>query len=45
MKCNKCGNEVTKLNHFYVPSPAVERKEGKRYCIKCAREEKIITLV
>jgi ribosomal protein S26 len=43
MKCSKCGKEVTPLNHFYVPLTGKGR--GLRYCIACAREEKIITLV
>lgn len=30
------------MNHFFVPSK--DRNGGKRYCIACAREEKIITL-
>ncbi|HOO72597.1 MAG TPA: hypothetical protein PK926_12615 [Spirochaetota bacterium] len=43
MKCNKCGRELTPFNHFYVPQ---DRKvAGLRYCIACAREEKIVTLV
>lgn len=43
MKCSKCGKEVTPLSHFYVPGS--HGKHGTRYCIACAREEKIITLV
>jgi DNA-directed RNA polymerase subunit RPC12/RpoP len=43
MKCSKCGKEINKMNHHYVP--AKNKKEGQRYCIKCAREEEIITLV
>jgi len=43
MKCSKCGKEINTMNHFYVP--AKSRKEGVRYCISCAREEQIITLV
>ncbi len=43
MKCSKCGKEINMLNHFYIP--VKNRKEGIRYCIKCAREENIITLV
>ncbi len=43
MRCHKCGDEVNRLNHFYVPS--IDKQKGKRYCIKCAREENIITLV
>ena len=43
MKCCKCSSDVNKLNHYFVPSKV--KKEGKRYCIKCARKEKIVTLV
>jgi len=43
MKCSKCGAEINKYNHFFVPSK--EKNGGKRYCIKCAREDKIVTLV
>ncbi|MFH0977376.1 MAG: hypothetical protein V1874_16475 [Spirochaetota bacterium] len=43
MKCNKCGSEIHKLNHYFVPSK--DSKNGKRFCFKCAKEEKIITLV
>lgn len=43
MKCCKCGRDVNELNHFYVPEHS--KIEGKRYCIKCARAENIITLV
>lgn len=43
MKCYKCGTDVNQLNHFYVPEH--NKKEGRRYCIRCARAEKIITLV
>lgn len=43
MICSKCGAEINKLNHHYIPSK--EKKEGKRYCIKCTKEEKVITLV
>lgn len=43
MKCVKCGKEISMNNHFYVP--VKNRKEGLRYCISCAREDKIVTLV
>lgn len=43
MKCSKCGTSLNKLNHYFVPSP--NGKDGRRYCITCAREERIITLV
>ncbi len=43
MKCQKCGVEINKLNHYYVPLK--NGKEGVRYCIKCAKEENVITLV
>jgi len=43
MKCSKCGKEINTLNHYYIP--VKNRKEGLRYCINCAREEHIITLV
>ena len=43
MKCAKCGRDINSTNHFYVP--VKNRKEGLRYCISCAREEKIVTLV
>ena len=43
MKCAKCGKEINLLNHYYIPMK--NRKEGLRYCITCAREEHIITLV
>ncbi len=43
MKCAKCGRDVNSVNHFYVP--VRNRKEGLRYCISCAREDKIVTLV
>lgn len=43
MKCNKCGAMVNELNHFFIPSK--DNKDGKRYCIRCAREEHIVTLV
>jgi formylmethanofuran dehydrogenase subunit E len=42
MKCSKCGKEINKLNHFYIPS---KEKEGYRICIECAKKEKIVTLV
>ncbi len=43
MKCYKCGSELHLMNHYYVPSK--NGKEGRRYCIVCAKEEHIITLV
>jgi hypothetical protein len=43
MKCTRCGKDITALNHFYIP--VKNRKEGVRYCIKCAREENIVTLI
>lgn len=43
MKCSKCGAEINKLNHHFVPSGG--KGKGKRYCIKCVKEEKIVTLV
>lgn len=43
MKCCKCGMEINNLNHHYVPSK--NGREGKRYCLACAKEEHIITLV
>lgn len=43
MKCARCGKDINVLNHFYIP--VKNRKEGVRYCIKCAREENVITLV
>jgi hypothetical protein len=42
MFCKKCGIKLNNLNCFYVP---IKGKQGLRYCIKCAREENIITLV
>ncbi len=43
MKCYKCGVDVHDLNHYYVPMK--NEKEGRRYCIRCAQEERIVTLV
>ncbi|HPB81341.1 MAG TPA: hypothetical protein PK200_04805 [Spirochaetota bacterium] len=43
MKCARCGAEINKLNHYYVPGK--DSKEGVRLCISCAREEKIVTLI
>lgn len=43
MKCSRCGREINNLNHYYIPRK--NRKEGLRYCIACAREEHIVTLV
>lgn len=43
MKCSKCGAEINRLNHHFVPSKKI--KEGKRLCIKCMKEENITTLV
>ncbi|MCP4130625.1 MAG: hypothetical protein GY754_06550 [bacterium] len=47
MKCSKCGETVNNLNHYYIPSKNIGNNNGKglRYCIKCAKEENIITLV
>lgn len=43
MKCTKCGTEINNLNHYVIPLK--NRKEGMRYCFKCAKEEHVITLV
>ena len=43
MKCTICGAEITNMNHHYVP--AVNKKDGKRYCLKCANRERVVTLV
>ncbi len=43
MYCSKCAGKINELNHFYVPVKG--RKDGMRICVKCAREEKIVTLV
>ncbi len=43
MKCSRCGAEINNLNHYVVPQGS--RKEGLRFCFKCAREEHIITLI
>jgi hypothetical protein len=43
MKCIKCGINVNSMDHFFVPRGKL--KMGIRYCIKCAREECIVTLV
>ena len=43
MVCAKCGKELNELNHYYIPGK--NRSEGVRYCINCAKKEKIITLV
>jgi DNA-directed RNA polymerase subunit RPC12/RpoP len=43
MKCSKCGAEITKMNHHYVP--AENKKEGKRYCLRCTHRERVVTLV
>ena len=43
MRCLKCGKELNSMNHHYIP--VKNRKEGLRYCILCAKEEKVITLV
>lgn len=45
MKCSKCGVELNELNHYYVPRRTKGEGEGVRLCIKCAREEHVITLV
>lgn len=43
MKCARCGKEINKLNHYYIPVP--NSKEGRRLCISCAKEENVITLI
>ena len=43
MKCVKCGKKLNRLNHHYVPETGKNR--GKRYCIECAKNENIVTLV
>lgn len=43
MKCSRCGREINSLNHFYIPRR--NRAEGLRYCIQCARDEHIVTLI
>ena len=43
MKCVKCGKDLEQQHYFFVP--AEPGKAGGRFCIKCAREEKIVTLV
>ncbi|MGQ9841948.1 MAG: hypothetical protein ACUVRK_00145 [Spirochaetota bacterium] len=43
MKCDKCGCQINQLNHYYIPDP--KNHKGKRYCIRCAREEHVITLI
>ncbi len=43
MYCSKCAGKINEMNHFYVPVKG--RKDGMRICVKCAREEKIVTLV
>jgi hypothetical protein len=43
MKCSRCGKEINSLNHYYIPIK--NRREGLRYCIACAREEQIVTLI
>ncbi len=43
MKCARCGQELNNLNHYYIPRK--DNREGMRLCIKCAREEKIVTLI
>ncbi|HRZ28208.1 MAG TPA: hypothetical protein P5295_15485 [Spirochaetota bacterium] len=43
MKCSRCGKEITPMSHFYIPGG--RNGQGVRYCIACAREEKIVTLV
>jgi len=42
MKCSRCGVEINRLNHYYIPQRS---KKGYRLCIQCAKKEKIITLV
>ena len=43
MKCSRCNAEINSLNHYVVP--VKEKQKGLRYCIKCAKEENIVTLV
>ena len=43
MRCEKCGSLINKMNHHYVPDKL--KKTGKRLCLICSKEEKIITLV
>jgi len=43
MKCSRCGKTISKMDHFFIPLK--NRAGGLRYCIQCAREEKVITLV
>ncbi len=43
MKCSRCGREINSLNHFYIPRGS--RAAGLRYCIQCARDEHIVTLI
>ncbi len=43
MKCAKCGAEINNLNHYFVPYK--DSRGGIRLCIRCAKEEKIITLI
>ena len=43
MYCSKCGAEINELNHHFVPFK--RKKGGLRYCLKCAKEEKIVTLI
>ena len=43
MRCTKCGNIINDLNHYYVPVKGATN--GKRVCINCAKEQKIVTLV
>ncbi|HOE20193.1 MAG TPA: hypothetical protein PLH80_07230 [Spirochaetota bacterium] len=43
MTCDKCGAEINRLNHYYIPGD--KNTKGKRYCIRCAKEEKIVTLI
>ena len=43
MKCSRCGKEVSSLNHYFIPGKG--GKAGLRYCISCAKEEKIVTLI
>jgi len=43
MKCSRCGKEINSLNHYFIPRPG--SKDGLRYCINCAKEERIVTLI
>ena len=42
MRCEKCGAIINELNHYYIPD---KMKDGKRLCIKCAKEDRVVSLV